>query len=439
MAKSLSKSKRLQVKYLPVSALIPNPKNPRKHSKKQIRQLAESIKQFDFIVPVLADGDGNIIAGHGRVLAAQEVGMAEVPVLRIEHLTPAQVKAYTIADNKLTENAEWDDVLLAETFRDLDVLEPDFTLDITGFQMGEIDLMINGDTAKQPEPEEPVPPLAKKAVSQPGDIWILGKHRLLCGNALDSESFDTLMQGDKARQVITDPPYNVKVNGHVSGSGKHREFAMASGEMSQQEFTKFLSSSLRLLAAHSVDGAIFHVCMDWRHAEHLLAAGRAVKMELKNICVWCKDNAGMGTFYRSQHEFVFVFKHGSAPHVNNFELGQHGRYRTNVWNYPGAASFSRNTEEGNVLDMHPTVKPVAMIENAIMDCSKRGEIVLDPFMGSGTTLIAAEKAGRICYGMELDPLYVDLAIRRWEKLTGKKAVHTITGKPFAGESTYEEA
>jgi DNA modification methylase len=431
-------SKNLQIGYVAVSLLKPDPKNPRKHSAKQITQIAASIEKFGFNAPLLVNAESQVIAGHGRLQAAKKCGLAEVPVIHLDHLSPAQARAYMIADNKLTENAQWDEALLVEAFQDLSIAELDFSLDITGFEMNQIDLMIDGP-AKENE-EEPLSEPPCDPVSQLGDLWLLGSHRLYCGDSLQQKSFELLMQNKKARQVFTDPPYNVPINGHVSGLGKikHREFAMAAGEMSPEEFTVFLQQMFKNIAVYSVDGAIFHICMDWRHVSEIMNAGTESGAELKNICVWCKDNAGMGTFYRSQHEFVFVFKHGTVAHTNNFGLGQNGRYRTNVWRYPGAASFARQTEEGDMLAMHPTVKPTAMVADAILDCSKRGEIVLDPFLGSGTTLIAAEKTGRICHGIELDPTYVDMTIQRWEKLTGKQAMHAGTGQTFSAEAVKKE-
>lgn len=421
----------VQVEYLPISSLSPNPKNPRIHSKRQVRQLMASIERFGFNVPVIIDGSNQLVAGHGRMLAALELGIAELPAIRLEHLTDAEVKAYMIADNKLTENAAWDEPLLASFFIEIDELNLDFNLDITGFEMAQIDFLMDDKAAKQ-DAADKVPPLQATAIAKPGDIWQLGQHRILCGDSLDEDNFQKLLGKHKARLVFTDPPYNVRINGHVSGLGKtrHREFEMAAGEMSRSEFTAFLKKSFTLLAQFSTSGAIHYVCMDWRHAAEILEAGQGANLELKNICVWCKDNGGMGTFYRSQHEMVFVFKSGKAQHINNFELGQHGRYRTNVWNYPGASSFARNTEEGNTLALHPTVKPVALVADAIKDCSKRRDIILDPFLGSGSTLIAAEKTGRRCFGLELDPLYVDTIIRRWQNYTGEVATHVATGKSF---------
>ena len=426
----------LTVSYRAIADLKPNPHNPRIHSKKQIFQIARSIKEFGFTAPVLVDAKLNVIAGHGRLLASKELGWQEVPTISLDHLSEGQKSAYLIADNKLTENAKWDEKLLAQQFQVLSELNLDFGIDITGFEMGEIDVMIEGlsiTDADEPDPADVLPELTTaKPVSKLGDLWLLGNHRLYCGNSLEAESFAALMGDKKAAMVFVDPPYNVPIEGHVSGLGavRHREFAMAVGEMTEAEFTKFLTQACQMLANHSADGSIHYVCMDWRHMSELLAAGKKAYSEFKNLCVWAKDNGGMGAFYRSQHELIFVFKHGAAPHKNHFQLGQYGRYRTNVWEYPGINSFSRQSSEGNLLELHPTVKPVAMVADAIMDCSDRGDIILDSFLGSGTTLIAAERSGRVCYGMELDPLYVDTAIRRWQLFSGKKAVHEASGLTF---------
>ncbi len=430
-----SQTSKLSITYHSISELKPDPRNPRKHNNRQVRLLANSIKTLGFNVPVLVDASLNIIAGHGRILAAQMLGLQEVPTISLEHLTAEQAEAFKIADNRLCEIATWDDQLLGEQLKNLAALELDFGLEVTGFTMGEIDLRIEGlesAEAKKDEADALPPTPAGPPVTQPGDMWLLGEHRILCSNALDAQSYRLLMEDKRAAMVFVDPPYNVKIDGHVSGLGaiQHREFAMASGEMTETEFVSFLTRTCALLARYSIDGSIHFVCMDWRHAWELLEAARLAYTELKNICIWVKDNGGMGSLYRSQQEMIFVFKHGKASHHNNVELGKNGRYRTNVWNYPGANSFARKTDEGNPLDMHPTVKPVAMVADAILDCSARGDIVLDSFLGSGTTLMAAERTGRVCYGMELDPLYVDTIIRRWQKYTGGVAIHAASGKLF---------
>src|ERR1700736_788415 len=427
---------RMSVAYRQIEELKPDPANPRRHTRKQVRQIAESIKAFGFNVPILIDRYGNIIAGHGRWLACREFGITEVPTLCLDHLTPAQARAFMIADNRLTEIAIWDDRLLAQQFKDLSVLGLDFSIEVTGFEMGEIDLRIASleelsETDADPAdvlPEVPAgPPLSKL-----GDAWVLGRHRVLCGDALDAAAFTTLMGEERAAMVFVDPPYNQQVDGHASGLGAihHRPFPMASGEMDRPEFISFLGQAFRNLAAFGGDGALHFICMDWRHIEELMGAGHGVYGELKNLCVWVKDNGGMGSLYRSQHELVFVFKKGRDSHRNNVQLGQFGRNRSNVWRYPGANSFARCGEEGNLLALHPTVKPVAMVADAILDCSSRADIVLDAFLGSGTTVIAAERTGRRCYGIELDPGHLDTIVRRWQALTGGSARHAASGRSF---------
>jgi len=425
---------RSQITYQSLSALKPNARNPRTHSKRQLRQIADSIRQFGFTNPVLVGADDAIIAGHGRVEAAKLLGLSEVPTIRLDRLSEAEKRAYVIADNRLAELAGWDRELLAVELQYLTELDLSFDLTITGFETAEIDLLIQElapgalDAAADAVPA--VDPAAAP-VSRLGDLWILDRHRLLCGDATKTESYERLMVGQRAQMVFIDPPYNVAIDGHVTGLGaiRHREFVMASGEMTEGEFVAFLKSALANLAAHSIDGSIHFVCMDWRHAFEVLTAGRATYAELKNLVVWNKDNGGMGTFYRSKHELIFAFKSGSAPHINNFELGQHGRYRTNVWDYAGINSLRAGRLEE--LQMHPTVKPVGLVADAILDCSKRGGIVLDSFVGSGTTIIAAERTGRKAYALELDPVYADTAVKRWQTYTGQEAVHAETGLSYA--------
>lgn len=406
--------------------------NPRTHSKRQIEQIAVSIKTFGFVNPVLIDGEERIIAGHGRVEAAKLIGMSDVPVIRVDHLTPAQIRAYVIADNKLAENAGWDRELLALELRELSV-ELNFDVTITGFETAEIDLLIQDLDQHKPDEADQVPELDRTApaISRPGDLWCIGNHRLLCGDALNKGDYAKLLGSTKAQMVFSDPPYNVAIAGNVSGLGKtkHREFAMASGEMNPDEFTKFLETACSRLVEFSTDGSIHFICMDWRHLGELLDAGINTYSELKNLCVWCKTNGGMGSLYRSAHELVFVFKNGSAPHINNVELGRFGRNRTNVWTYAGQTSFGgdRSAE----LAMHPTVKPVALIADAILDCSNRGDTILDGFAGSGSTLIAAEKTGRCGFGIELDSHYVDTILRRFEAVYGISATLAGSDLDFA--------
>ncbi|MFT4115982.1 site-specific DNA-methyltransferase [Bradyrhizobium sp.] len=410
-----------------VSELRPAPQNARKHSLSQLRKLAESIKTFGFNAPVLADRDNNILAGHGRVLAAQMLGLSQVPVISLDHLSEQQARAYMLADNKLTDLSDWDDKKLAVQLKDLSEMALDFEIEAIGFDPPEIDFRIQ--SLEEPTPGDDVDGFSvalPDPVSAVGDIWQLGEHRLYCGSALDSAAYSKLLHGELAAAAFTDPPYNVRIDGHVSGKGavQHREFPMATGEMSNSEFRSFLTSAMAAINRYTAAGALIYCCMDWRHMTEMLDAGRSSGSELLNLCVWVKTNGGMGSLYRSRHELVFLFKNGSASHQNNVQLGRFGRNRTNVWNYAGANSFGRKGF-GRGIELHPTVKPVLMVADAILDCTKRHEIVLDPFFGSGTTLLAAERTGRRCYGIELDPIYVDTAIERWQRMTGRKAASPL--------------
>ncbi|MEM5474279.1 DNA methyltransferase [Hoeflea sp. AS60] len=415
-----------------IDSLVPYANNARTHSKKQVRQIAESIRRFGFCNPVLIADDNTIIAGHGRVEAAKLIGMMEVPVRKLSHLSRDEVRAYILADNKLAENAGWDRDLLAIEMQGL--MELEFDIEGLGFSTIEIDLTIGGEQTASSKPDNVLdqiePGGSGPGVTRAGDLWHLGPHRLLCGDARSTEDVARLCDGKPATLLFTDPPYNVPIDGHVSGLGriKHREFALASGEMDESSFTAFLKESLGAASSQLKDGAIAYVCMDWRHMREVLDAGYAVFDELKNLCVWNKTNGGMGSFYRSKHELVFVFKKGDAPHINNFGLGDTGRYRTNVWDYPGISSLGANRDEE--LAMHPTVKPVALIADAIRDCSKRGDVVLDVFGGSGSTLIAADQCGRVARLIEIDPLYCDTIIRRFERVTGEPARLAGSGTSF---------
>jgi DNA modification methylase len=425
------------IEHLPIATVRAYERNPRDHDERQIIKLAGMIRQVGFLVPIIIDHAGTIIAGHGRLAAAKELGLRTVPVIRAGHLSAQQVQAFRIADNRLGELSSWNKTALALELKDLAAIEidPDI-LELTGFETAEIDLIIESldDADTGPDKADLLPEsLSGPTVTQPGDLWLLGKHRLLCGSALEPGSYARLLGGERVRTVWSDPPYNVPVSGHVCGLGKvqHREFAMASGEMSEDEFTTFLTTYLSLARQYSVPGALHYVCMDGTHAFELLGAARNADLRFKVTCTWAKTNAGMGSLYRQQTEFVHVFKHGGdeVRHVNNVQLGKHGRYRTTLWTYAGVNTFRKGRMED--LGAHPTVKPWALVADAIKDCTHAGDSVLDCFCGSGTTLIAAEKVRRIGYGIELDPVYVDVAIRRWQTLTGKDAVHAATGETFA--------
>jgi DNA modification methylase len=423
-----------EIEYISPSELHPNLRNARTHSGKQRRQIAESIRKYGFTNPILVDGDNNILAGHGRLEAAKLLKLETVPCRRLVNMTPAQMRAYVIADNKLALNAGWDEEILAAELEELQLLDPEFEIEDTGFSIAEFDGLVESQNPAEPgDPaDDQLPDLAEDApVSRVGDLWLLDGHRVICGSALEEQTYKNLLAGEKAQMVFTDSPYNLEISGHVSGLGavQHREFVMGSGEMSTAEFKTFLSTTAAHLVSYSVDGSIHFWCMDWRHIEEVLAAGRSAYAEFKNLITWVKDNGGMGTFYRSRHELIFAFKNGTAPHINTFELGQHGRYRTNVWEYRGVNT--RKSGRMDELALHPTVKPVQMIADAIKDVSRRGGIVLDVFGGSGSTLIAAHKTGRRGYLAELDPIYVDRIIRRWETYAHDDAVLEATGETFA--------
>jgi DNA modification methylase len=421
-----SKATNRQISLLAISELVPASDNPRKHDRQQVRAIAGSIKAFGFNAPIMVDRNRQIVAGHGRYEAAKLLGLAQIPVVFLDHLTETQAKAYRLADNKLTDRSRWDDAMVAAQLKELADLVLDFDIEAIGFELPELDVRIQSlDDPDVADKADEFEAATGPAVSIPGDVWLLGSHRLHCANALESPAYVILLENEKAAAAITDMPYNVPIDGHVSGNGKtkHREFVMGAGELTDSQFTELLATGLRFLGAHTTPSALIYTFMDWRHAWNMLTAGRAVDLSLLNLCVWSKTNAGMGSFYRSQHELVFVFRNGREAHLNNVQLGRFGRSRTNVWTYPGANGFARKGTE-DLLAFHPTVKPIALVADAILDCTKRDDIVLDPFIGSGTTILAAERTGRRCFGIEIDPIYVDTAIARWERLTGKKAVNS---------------
>jgi DNA modification methylase len=422
---------RPQISLRETSSLSRNIHNARKHSRAQVRAIAKSIEAFGFNAPILADRDGKVLAGHGRLEAAALLGLKQVPVVLLDHLSEAQARAYMLADNKLTDRSTWDDRKVAAQLKELSELVLEFDIEATGFELPEIDFRVQSlDEADAADRADEFRTATGPAVSVAGDLWHLGRHRIYCGSALDEQTYITLLQGEKAAGCFTDPPYNVKIDGHVSGLGRvtHREFAMAAGEMSEAQFTEFLTSTLTAICSHTVAGAIIYACMDWRHMTEMLTAGKAAACEFLNLCVWAKSNGGMGSLYRSRHELVFVFKNGREAHQNNVQLGRFGRNRANLWNYPGANGFARKGALAASV-LHPTVKPIALVADAILDSTRRDEIVLDPFLGSGTTLLAAERTGRRCCGIEIDPLYVDTIIERWQLLTGLKA-QTPLGETF---------
>lgn len=418
---------RLEITYKNLGELKANPKNAKTHSKKQVHQIAQSIKVLGFNNPVLIEADGTIIAGHGRVEAAKELGFESVPTICLAHMTPEQVRAYIIADNRLAEKSGWDNEILKIELDFLMNLDSELGFDatITGFEIPDIDLIVNPEAIEEAKAEKDleedffnsvvdIPQQVKK-----GELWKLGEHLVYCGDALREESYAALLDENLAEIAFVDYPYNVKIQGNVTKQKHHKEFVQGSGEMSEAVFTDFLKTAMDLQIKYSKNGSIHFGCMDWRHNTEIMNAANASGFELKNLCIWDKGTGGMGSLYRSQHELIFVLKNGTAPHVNNVELGVHGRYRTNIWKYRGM--HASNPESKILAKLHPTVKPVAMIMDALLDCSSPGGIVLDSFGGSGSTLIAAERTKRKARIIEIEPKYCDVILYRWEKFTGKKA------------------
>jgi DNA modification methylase len=423
----------LEIQYLPTAMLKPSAGQPRRHPKSQIRSLTKSIEAFGFNVPILVDADDCVVAGHARLAAASSLGLTQVPVIRLDHLDERAAKAFMVADNRLSELSDWDEALLATVMQELSEVELSFDIEAIGFSMAEIDLRIEGLGDADPDGDDELPLPSGPAVVVPGDLWQLGEHRLICGNALETISWAELMCEERAALVVTDPPYNVPIDGHVSGLGqhRHREFAMACGEMDETEFIAFLSKAMGHARDFSRQGSLHYWAMDWRHMVELTQAATQIYADQINLCVWVKSNPGMGSLYRSQHELFAVFRNGKTQHRNNVQLGRFGRSRSNVWNYPGANNAAHGAGEGKLLALHPTAKPVALLADAILDSTVRGDIVADAFLGSGSTLIAAEKVGRQCRGIELDPLYCDTIIRRWQRWGGGEAIRCSDDANFS--------
>ena len=422
-----------QIKQVSPHGLKANPHNARRHSGKQINQISDSILAFGFVVPIVVDENNTILLGHGRLAAALKLGLDAVPVIVVEELSDAKKRALLLADNKITENAGWDRKQLSIELPELTelLLAEDLDISVTGFGPVEVDQIAIDFEESTSDPEDHVVEswLTGDLVSQRGDLWRLGDHRLLCGDARSTDDVKFLMAGARASAGFLDPPYNRVIQKMVGrGRIKYAEFRMGSGELSVTEFINFLKQTLENAASTSREGAIHFVCMDWRHIVELIQAGADIYGEMLNLVVWVKTTPGQGSFYRSAHELIGVFRVGDAPHLNNVELGKHGRSRSNVWRYPGANTFRAGRMED--LAAHPTVKPVAMIADARKDCTRRGDIVLDIFAGSGTTLLAAERVGRRAYALEIEPKYVDVAIRRWQAFTRRDAVHAESHKTF---------
>lgn len=427
----------LSVTWVPIEAVRPSPRNARTHPNRQINQLVSTIQHNRVMTPMLSDEKLELIAGHGRLEAAKRLGMKQVPVIILKGLTKTQKRALMLADNKIAANAGWDTEKRAAELIELVSVE-NIELDILGFSAVEYDQIVLDHEESTADAADTIPAVPRRTVSKPGDIWELGSHRILCGDSREMDDLHRLMGLDRAAVVWTDPPYNLEVKSLVGrGKIKHGEFAMASGEMESAEFRSFLKLTLGNAADCSLENAVHYACMDWRHIEDLLAIAREIYAELLNLIAWVKSNAGQGSFYRSQHELIGVFRVGASAHLNNIELGRHGRNRSNVWQYAGVNSFGK----GRLADLasHPTVKPVAMIVDALKDCSKRGDIVLDIFGGSGSTLMACERIGRRARLLEYEPAFVDVTVRRWQEFTGQDAVHAESGQLFDTVAAEREA
>jgi hypothetical protein len=422
-------ARNLNPKLVPVSTLKPLGRETRKHPPAQIRKLAESLDRFGFVLPILVDGENRVVAGWGLVLAARKLGVTEVPVVIVSDLDEADLRLLRLALNRLGEDSSWDVDALKLEFCDVLEISNNIDLSMSGFEMGEIDVALGG--AIDEEDALPVVNEVDPPVTKSGDLWRLGDHGLLCANALMAESYERLMGQERAQMSFTDPPWNIAIEDNVSGLGavKHKDFAMACGEMTPAEFEAFLKASLGRAAAYSEDGALHYVCMHWSKMKEMLSTADGVYDDLLNLCVWNKTNAGMGSLYRSTHELIFIFRNGKGRHVNNVALGRFGRHRSNVWDYPGQNTFNGTAK--SKLKLHPTAKPVALVADAIRDASHRGALILDPFGGAGSTLIAAEKTGRRARLIELEPRYVDATIKRWEALTGRHAERESVGSESA--------
>ncbi len=417
----------LRIELVSPDLLVPANRYLRRPGKRQLECLQRNIRRFGIVRPILVRRENNgVIAGHSILAAAKALGLTEVPVTYIDGLSENELRALRISLHKIEAMASWDDDALRVELEYLVEVDPDLLV-FTAFDTPEIDVRL-GEPAAKADAADAVPAVAGPAVSRRGDVWLFkGGHRLVCGDALDPAVVGALMGQGRARLVLSDPPFNVPVAGHVSGRAGVREFAMASGEMTPAAFQDFLTTAFANTTRVSVDGSLALYFCDWRHMGEMLAAGHAVYAELKNLIIWAKTNAGMGSLWRSQHELVFAWKLGSAPHANNVELGKHGRWRSNVWSYPGANTFGRTRDEE--LAGHVTPKGVAMLYDAILDVTNRGDAVLDPFAGAGSTLVAAHRARRVGYGVEIDPLYVHTAVRHLEAFTKAPALHAETARP----------
>ena len=419
----------LKIQNIPTDKLVEYARNPRKNDAVVDKMIA-CIKEFGFRIPIVAKSDGTVVDGHLRLKAARKIGLKEVPVVNADDLTEAQIKAFRLVANQSANWAEWDEELLKLEFKELDDL--DFDLELTGFDLDEIEKYLQDDKDIQEDNfnEDEIFEESKKVITKPGNLWILSNHRLLCGDSTNENNVKKLMNNQIADRIFTDPPYNLESDRLVRADIlRHDDFLMAAGKMSEQEYTNFLDKVFKNLISESKDGSIHYICMDWRHVYEVMTAAKNNYSEFKQLCVWNKKNMGLGSFYRNKHELVFVFKNGTAEHTTHIGAIDSARTRTNVWEYASMNSYGAD-DRTELSALHPTVKPVRLVADAILDCSNRSDLILDLFGGSGTTMIACEETDRKCYMMEIDPKYCDVSIRRWQKLTGQQAILEANGKTF---------
>lgn len=432
----------LQIVWLRVDEIDEAPRRIRKPVQTQIVAVRRSIERYGNRIPILvqaksAGGRHEVIDGHTRLAAARLIGAREVPCLVVGDLPEAEIRRLALSLNRLQERGAWDRTELRLEIGDLIALDDDYEL--PGFDVAEIEALLLDDEGADSDPADDLSGLGgdEGVVTRESDLWHLGTHRILCGSARDAGSYDRALTGATVDAIWTDPPYNVKINGHVRLQGQgFAEFREASGEMTRDEFIAFLSETLGRAAAHLKPGGVLFVCMDWRHLSELDAALAALGLTLLNICVWVKPHPGQGSLYRSQHEFVVVARKPGARHRNNVQLGVHGRSRSNVWTYAGATGGRADGDDD--FAAHPTVKPIRLIRDALLDVTIPGELVLDPFAGAGSTILAAERARRCCVATEIEPAYVDVAVRRWQAMTGEEAIHARTGQSFAAVAASRE-
>lgn len=418
----------------PLSALLENPHRVQVHSPRQLSKLSRAIEVTGQLAPTIIDERYMVLAGHARLAAAKALGHASMPVVQVFNLSQVQKRAFLLSDNRVGLDARLDRKTLAAQIPELTLLFEDagLTLSDTGFEVAEIDTLVIDFEDGGPEPDDAIDPAlaAGAIVLRQGDVFALGEHRLAVGDARDAGLLDQLMSGEKAEVAFLDPPYNVPVRS-IGGRGRsrHPEFAFASGEMSRAEFVAFLEAALGNAARVSVPGAVHFVCIDWKHCRDLIEAGERVYGAYLNLVTWVKTNAGQGGLYRNQHELIGVFRVGEAPHRDNVQMGRFGRNRSNVWTYAGANTFRSGRMDD--LNDHPTVKPIQLVIDALKDVSRRDAVILDTFVGSGTTILAGERIGRRVRAVEYEPRYAQIAIRRFEAVTGQIARHIETGLTLA--------